>query len=276
MPVIYIDILFLTNLAVNYMLLFAVGRATHASIRQLRLIGAAAMGACYSVVMFFPTMMFLYHGMFKLLFSALMLLAAFPRESWKAFAKQTVYFYLISFAFAGGAEFANHYFRVLRVQNGIVYFESSIWVLLFSCLAAYWILPFFMRLLTTRYQKQPYIRDLLIGRNGKEVVLRGLVDTGNSLHDPLTGKPVVVAELSSVLPLLAEQEIICFRREELNPELPFRLIPYQGIHGRAMLKGFEPDYAELAGKRIKIVVAVKNDVFSQDGSFCAILHSELL
>ena len=54
MQVIYIDVLFALNLVVNYLLLFLTARFSGLYVGRLRLLGGAALGALFSVLMFFP------------------------------------------------------------------------------------------------------------------------------------------------------------------------------------------------------------------------------
>lgn len=282
-PVIYVDILFLTNLTINYIILFAVGKSARSATRQFRLILASALGALYAVVLFYPHMMFLFHAFFKLVFSILLVLIAFRFESPKRLFKNVVYFYIISFAFAGAASFANQYFTTIKVNNGVVYFESSIWILILSCIAAYFLITFFLKLTTTRYQKEKIIKDLLVTLNGRYVTIKGIVDTGNSLCDPITKKPVVIAELSQVLPLFDETELNFFRTDTIEGDaqmnIPIKLIPYQALGVRSMLKCFVPDSAVVLGEqqtKTDLIIAVKNEKLSQNGEFHAILNPLML
>ena len=282
-PVIYVDILFLTNLAVNYIILFAVGKSSRAAFRQLRIILAAAAGALYAVAMFYPQMTFLFHTFFKLVFSVLMVLIGFRFESGKRFFQKVLYFYIISFAFAGAAGFANNYFAIVKVRNGVVYFESSIWVLILSCVAAYFLITFFLRLTTTRYQKERVLKDLLVTLKGRQVVIKGLVDTGNSLCDPITKKPVIIAELSELSPLFDGAELEFFENDTFEGyaqmNIPIKLIPYQALGVHAMLKCFVPDSAVILGEkqaRADLIIAVKREKLSRDGEFHAILNPLLL
>lgn len=282
-PVIYVDILFFTNFAIDYIILFAVGKSAHSTVRQLRLILASALGALYAVILFYPHMMFLFHAFFKLIFSILLVLVAFRWESPKRLFKNVLYFYIISFAFAGAAGFADQFFTVIKVKNGIVYFESSIWILILSCAAAYFLITFFLKLTTTRYQKETILKEVQISLNGRQVTIKGMVDTGNSLCDPITKKPVIIAELSQVFPLLNEAEILFFAadgfEETVHLNLPIKLIPYQALGVQSVLKCFVPDSAVILGeeqRKIDLIIAVKKEKLSQNGEFHAILNPLML
>ncbi len=276
-PVIYVDLLFLTNLAIDYMLLFAVGKAATSTLRQWRLLCSALLGAVYSLLVVWPSLTALYHPLAKLLFSGVMIAVSYPFSGWRKYLQQFFYFYVISLAFAGAAEFANHYFAVIKVYHGMIYFESSIWLLILSCVAAYFLFPFFMKLTTARYRRNAMIREVLVERNGKRVVLKGLIDTGNTLCDPLNGKPVMIAELSQLLPLFEEEEILFFQNDFVEQNtIPVRLIPYRALGIHSLLKCFVPDRTVILGEQpteADWMIGVKNEKLSPNGEFHALLHS---
>ncbi len=278
-PVIYVDLLFFTNLIIDYMLLFGTGKAARTLFSYWRIVLSALLGAVYSLLILFPSVTILFHPLSKMLFSLLMILVAYPFSGFRKYVQHLFYFYVLAFTFSGAAEFANHYFGIVKVFHGMVYFESSIWLLILSCMAAYFVLPFLMKQTAGRFRRDTMLREVLIERNGKRVTLKGVIDTGNTLCDPLNGKPVMIAELSALLPLFDEKEILCFQKEGMEQnDIPIRLIPYRAIGIHSLLKCFLPDRTVILGKKPKEadwMVGVKNEILSPKGEFHALLHSSL-
>jgi stage II sporulation protein GA (sporulation sigma-E factor processing peptidase) len=80
-------------------------------------------------------------------------------------------------------------------------------------------------------------RPITFTHRGRSVTLLALVDTGNTLSDPLTGRPVVVVEGEKLAPLLPELAPLTPKRlsdpaallGEGHPGLGLRLLPYRAV-----------------------------------------------
>ena len=82
--------------------------------------------------------------------------------------------------------------------------------------------------------------EVTFGLEGRTVELTALVDTGNTLDDPMTGQSVIVAEGSSLFPLFPPEH--CPRPEDLRDpagagrhlwsgawKSRFRVLPYRSV-----------------------------------------------
>lgn len=114
-----------------------------------------------------------------------------------------------------------------------------------------------------------------ISVNGKQIHCRGLMDTGNSLYDPISQKPV----------LILEREQLTKNRIELRAS-QYRIIPYHSIGvERDYLEGFianevclvcndEPGESQRM-KRQNVVIGIYDGTLSKDGAYQIILHPML-
>ncbi len=88
--------------------------------------------------------------------------------------------------------------------------------------------------------------------NGRSVTLRGIVDTGNLLSDPLGGGPVIPVDRSAAAPLLSSElakalSSGCTEGLDRVPEASrIRLIPAVTAAGRTMLVALRPDRVSLS------------------------------
>ncbi len=115
------------------------------------------------------------------------------------------------------------------------------------------------------------------------------MDTGNSLVDPLTLKPVIVAEYKMLKSLFSEdvrlsldqlesQNLTWIMSDIVQKGVPARLIPFSSLgKSNGMLIGFVPDKAEIhdnCGVRVldKCVVGIYNKQLSKDRSYGALLN----
>lgn len=238
MTVVYIDSLFLLNFVVNYLLLLAAARLAGEVIRRLRLAGGAALGALYAAAIFFPGMQFLLHPLCKLGAAVLMLLVGFGGS--RRFLRVTLVFFGVSAAFGGGI-FAIELFggRGLTLKNGIFYSGMDLRLILLSAAVCYVLITLVLNR-TARHIGRRETAPAVISWGDRTVALTALVDTGNTLTDPVTNRPVMVAEgekLSGLFPSGSAPDtetlrdpVAALERLSVGAERGrYRLLPYQAV-----------------------------------------------
>ena len=108
--------------------------------------------------------------------------------------------------------------------------------------------------------------------NGHRTVVKALLDTGNRLYEPLTGKPVCLVEYGCLK--------TCLKNGSERPKV--RAIPYHSIganHG--MLVGVTADKLIFQSQRRKYeqsgcIVGIYPGKLSKSGEFHAIVHPDIL
>lgn len=288
--VVYVDVLLAVNLFVNYFILLGSARFLSLAIKRRRLLLGASLGAFYSLYILLPPLHAVFSLLVKLVMSITIVLATFGCPSFKQALKTTACFYSISFAF-GGIIFALWYFLAppgLLVNNGVVYFDISPIFLVIATLFCYGILR-----LIHRFTGQPLAKELFcsveIELAGKKVLLRAKVDTGNSLTEPFSHLPVVVAEYAEVEPLLSEearrffQPALVLAGGEIEDPSTWgarcRMVPFRAVSGEGMLPAFRPDEVKVyhgnqaQKKEAYIAVCQKGTL---GGEFAALTSSQLI
>lgn len=294
-PHIYVDVLFLINFLMDYVILWATARLAQIHVQSLRLVLAASIGALYSIVLLLPDLAFMTSIWMKFFVSLLILVLTFIPLSWKRFGQVFLYFYLISFTM-GGAMLGFIYL----VTNISVYSVFTSLPIPYLWLAVALGTAILLGKWGAGFLQRSFLQGLLrvpvkIKIQGQEVAVNGLVDTGNQLVDPLTGAPVVIVEYEILAPFLPSQvknmfgtggevdlEKLTRSFTEQGQLLPFRLIPFTTIgkhHG--MLVGFRPDeICVLAGdQKIRtshVIVGIYSRRLSPRGTYRALLHPSLL
>ncbi len=228
--VVYIDGVFVLNLAVNYLLLYGAGRLGGAGIRRLRLLAGAAVGAAYAVAVYLPHCQWLTFPLWKLLCAALMLLAAYGGRP--ATLRLGAVFFALSLALCGavyGVQLLQN--GQLRYQGSELFFPVSFFTLLLTAFAVssacYLLLP--------RLTHSPdSIVPLTLRLGKRQVSLSALRDSGNTLQDPISGDPVLTVYWYSARTLLPpglnasdfeHPATLLLRLKDLSP----RLIPYRAV-----------------------------------------------
>ncbi len=286
----YIDILFLVNFVINYILLSVTAFIGRLPKKQWRIMLSAVLGAIYAVCIFFPDFSAIYSALFKITFSLFMLSVAYNLKSIRTFAKATGLFYLCTFIMGGGV-FALFCFTDTGqklgavVSNGILYINLP-WKLLFiSVFASYIIIRLLYYAVRTGIARDNMLVKIKVFLNGKSVEMDALIDTGNALCEPLGGAPVIVAEfdaLKAILPEGMEEEKIMAGGNPEGMEERIRIIPYSSIgKDNGILVGFRPDRISVTENEVTyiqedVVVGICQGKISRDKSYRALLHPLIL
>lgn len=270
MEVIYVDRLFLLDLVIDYCLLLLSGRVSGVVLRRKRYLLGASFGAVYAVILVLPGMAWLGSTWMKLALGVLMALIAYGNE--QRFWRCAGVFFLVSALF-GGAVLAASLLSDAEPLGG-VFVSVSLRTLALSFGACYFVV---MRLFQRKALKAAIrVQTVEITYRGKTVILSALRDTGNNLHDPTVGRPVLVAEREALLPLLPpdlpQDPAASFLR--LSDTKGWLLLPFSAVGtDAALLLCFKPDSVTIDGKPEDLLIGISNQRLS-DGSYQGLLPGE--
>lgn len=284
---IYVDLLFLLNLIINYLLLAGSAVLSGAPLKRLRLATGAALGALYSVFVFFPNIGFLAWTGTRILTGAALTAVAIPVKSARMYFKALLYFY-ISLLIFGGGMYLFYAFTAAGAQmvysNGVYYVDMPLWLLLALSFAFYGLIRL-IAFLQNRRASGARFEDVEICILGKYRVLRGFLDTGNALQDPLTLYPVLIVHADALRGILPQSMLDAVRQERFESletlrehygKLKCRFIPYRGIGGESrLIFAVRPDWVRRYpdGKPVEnVVLGLVASPLSEDGSFEMLLH----
>lgn len=258
---IYLDIVLLENLIMNYIILFATGIIIKQKVKHIKLILAGLLGGIYAVIDYMKILEIYSNLFFKILLSVTMIYLSFNAKNLKILIKQLLIFYLTSFAF-GGCAFALLYFlkpENIFMRNGIYIGTYPIKVAILGGFVGFVIITTAFQIIKRQISKKDMYCDIIITFKENESKVKAFIDTGNMLKEPITGIPVIVVEkeeLSALLPqylleniekvLSGEYEEVLSAMEKEEYISRFRFIPFSSLgqeHG--MLLGFKADYIKL-------------------------------
>jgi len=243
---VYADILILINFFVNYLLLRADAVLNNFNFKVTRLIIASLIGSIFSLIIFIEDIPPILNIAIKLIYIILMLFSAFKIRSLKSFAKHFMTFIAINFIFAGIMLAINIFLfpNTSIYNNGIVYFDINIFTLSLISVLCYIIISVLSKFIKLKTPDKS-IYTIRIKYNGKISEGCALFDSGNTLCDCFSGKPVVIAEKEFINKILCDSEIENLRN--------FRLIPFSTINGNGTIPAFMADSVDIniGGKWIK-------------------------
>ena len=284
--VIYVDTLFLLNALVDYLLLLGAARLAGEPLRRLRFGAAAVMGGLYAVALFLPGLSFMAHPLCRVASGVMMLVTAYGGS--RRLLRQGIIFLSLTCAF-GGAVVAVSLLggRGLALgPRGVFYSHMDLKTILLSAALCYGVLTLaFQRMGGHTAQSGELVRArLTLGK--RTVELTALVDTGNTLSDPATGRAVMVAEGDSLSALFPEER--CPGPEDLREPAGalerlskgewrgrFCLLPYRAVGvDRGLLLALRVDRLELNGvDRGALLVALSPTPVSDGGGYRALIGS---
>ena len=236
MKVIYIDVLLVLNIYVDYLLLRTAAGLTHSPLSGKRCLAAAVFGSLFSLVILAPPLSPLLSAGLRLTAAVSMTAAAFGLRPVSRLALNTGVFFGVNLVFAGGVYAVGQLMapEFLYLGNCVVYADISLIVLVLTTGGLYLIIRGAAFLIGSS-PRQNGCYFVTIRKNGQEVRLRGFSDTGNILVDLFTGKPVIICggeDFRRISGLSGNTE-----------DLPkgCRLIPCSTISGTGVIPVFKPD-----------------------------------
>ena len=195
--VVYLDALFVLNLIVDYLLLRTSARLAGEPLHRLRLAGGALLGAAYAAALFLPGLGWLGHPACRVGAAVLMVLCAFGGS--RRLVRLTLVFFGVSAAFAGvilALQLLGQ--GGLSLENGVVYTGFDARLLLVSAVLCCAGLSLVFGRIARHGGTRRDLAAVRLTLGERSVQLTALVDTGNTLTDPATGRPVMVAEVEKV------------------------------------------------------------------------------
>ena len=274
---VYADVLFALNACVNYLMLLVSARVAGAHIRRVRLALAGGLGGFYAVAALLPGCGVLQGVWMKALVWAAMLVLAFGAT--KKTLRLGLLFLAASFAF-GGVVFALMQLlgAGVMVLPGGAFYPVSAGALLTLAGVTYlaaWLV--FSRL---GEHTGGQITTLTLSLGAHTVTVRALHDSGNTLKDPITNEPVLVAGWQTAAQLLPEANLqqaefsdpaaLLRRLAEQNPALRLRLVPYRAVGTQSGLLLAARCTAGQAGRRRPALVAFSPTSVSDAGNYEAL------
>ena len=224
--VLYIDVLFLQNLLLDYLLLTVTARLLKLSPGRIRRLLAAGLGSLLLCLVYalwprcpLPVFLLL-HGALAIIMSIAGLRIAVRSRT--LLGRAVILLYLCSFLLGG----------IFGWIQGMIRFP--VYPFLGLSLLSCWLLSLAARWLFRFRQSEQQICSVTLGFHGRILRLRGLRDTGNSLRDPIFGKPVSLLHRGLL-------EALCGTEEILYYPVPYRSVGKEN----GLLPAFYADFLQI-------------------------------
>ena len=254
----YVDVLFLVNFMMDYLLLLLVQKMMKCSATRGRIFWGAIAGAtltCVIVVLPIPYAIvktILFHGFVNMC----MIQVGLKVKTIPAFIKAVLLLYIGSFLMGGILEIVRPYVKV-----GSLFF--------FLAILSYYVVLGIWKFLSYMQRWNSYHVKVELGVGNAKHMLEGLVDTGNSLRDPMTGKPVSIVDEATANKLW----------NGIDRGNAY-YVPYKTIGSKEkVLPCFQIEYLRICGESERIVekplIGVCEETLSMRGDYEMILNPNL-
>lgn len=276
---VYLDVILIENLCMNYIILFATGLINKSKISQIRLLLSSLLGSAYAIISYMMLSANFSNIMIKVLLSIAMVYLGFHPRNIKALLKYLIIFYLTSFAFGGCAFFLLYFVRPqdILIRNGVLVGTYPIKIALLGGIVGFTVINIAFSVVKGKISKKDMFCEVEVFMLGKRLNIRAMLDTGNLLKEPITGTPVVIIEkevLSNLIPvsILENMENIIQGNTEIAQQLGeyslrLRVIPFTSLgKENGMLLGIKAD---------KIIVTFRDDMDTIENAIIGIYGKRL-
>ena len=264
----YIDIIFLENIIMNYIILYTTGLIMQEKISYLRMLISSILGAIYVIMLYITQLPIYTNVIIKIVLSVVMIYIAFYPNILKKLIKNIVIFYLTSFCFGGAAYYLLYNVSPEQIKNinGVLVGEYPIKIAILGGILGAFVIYISFKIVKRKIDKNSIYYKIEIGYNEKNVEVTTLLDTGNLLAEPITKCPVVIIEEKKLLHILDEESLDILKKGQMDKldyleeklKLRCRVIPFNSIgKNNGILLGFKPDYIKLYNDEEKKII---NDV----------------
>ena len=196
---VYIDVLFMENLVMNFILLKLTGFVVNHRISNVRSLTISLIGTLFTLLLFFLPSRISSNLLVKGIVSLILIAIAFPPKKPIDFIKTTGVFYFACFLL-GGTVFGIVFFtKGMRALHKI-----SLKIMVLAVIAALFTMKLLWKTIQSRMYKEKVVAELAVTMGTYTTTFPALVDTGNELKEPISGKPVIIVEYERIRPILDE------------------------------------------------------------------------
>ena len=291
---IYIDIIIVENLIMNYIILYATGLISKSKKSYLRMFLASLIGAIFVAIQYVTNLKIYSNIIVKTILSILMIFIAFNPQKIKQLGKQLILFYLTTFTFGGVATYLIYVIKPqdIIIKNGMFVGTYVLKTIFLGAILGTVIIIIAFKISKNKMTKKDILCQTKIKLEGKEITLNTMLDTGNMLKEPITGTPVVVVERTSLYELLPKEilnnteSILGGDFEKIPEEIKneyvpkLKLIPFASLGKQnGMLVGIKPEKIEVINEQTEeeknAIIGIYNKSLTKRGEYKALIGIDL-
>lgn len=258
---VYADLLFLINAGMDGLCLLLTGKLLHRRLKPGRVVIASILGGIYAVVVLFPdtgTGLSLLLDIAVCLSMCGIVFGGRGGGGGKGLLSSAGVYLLLSMALGGIMTGLYHLLNRAGAADILPFLTEgsdgpTSWLFLLLAIIGGGLSLWGGRM--ARRVRRVSFCTVTVELDGKEATLRGMVDSGNLLRDPMSGRVVICAESATLSPILspALRQVMggaALHHATLSPSESkrIRVIPTATATGSGLLYGFVPDRVSLTNE----------------------------
>lgn len=193
----YVDVLFAVNMLMSFFALITVKNILKCPATHIRIFVLSALSSILTVIIIVLPINYIWikYILVHIFLNSFLVRSGLLLKRKKEFLKGYIYLYTITFLFGGLVQFLSNLIGLSTLSILTAGFAAF----LFSKAAMY---------IYSAYIKfEEKLCDVCLKLNSKVVNIKGLIDTGNSLCEPISRQPVCVLSFSTMEKFLSREEI---------------------------------------------------------------------
>ncbi|WP_102347019.1 sigma-E processing peptidase SpoIIGA [Bacillus sp. Marseille-P3661] len=294
---IYLDVIWLLNFVFDLLLLLLTAIILKRRIIKWKVIVGAFIGSTIVLLYFTPFQAMVGHPFVKLLYSILIVYVAFGFHKFRTFFKNLFTFYFVTFTVGGGLLGIHYFFQTeFMFMNGVMATSSGgfgdpvSWLFVIVGFPIIW---YFSKknIDDVEVKKIHYdqLANVEIQVDDKVLSVRGLIDSGNQLYDPITKTPVMIIDMNKTKSFFPESiqksrniEEFNWEEHELEWSHRLRLIPYRAVgQDHQFLLAVKPDKVTIHTNEEtittqRVFIGLNDTPLSSEDEYECIIHPKML
>lgn len=292
----YLDVIFLENLIMNSIILYATAIILKIKPKTIRVILSSAIGSIYAIITYVTEIQIYTSVILKAILAVIMVYVAFNPQNVKRMWKQIAIFYLTSFVFGGVTLYLIYYIKPQEVlmKNGVFVGEYILKVIMLGAIVAFITIKISLKIIKTKINPKDMYCKIKIKLNDKIIETKAMIDTGNLAKEPITNTPVIIVEstlLETILPLQILnnlENILGGDFSQISQEIQekyiskLRCIPFSSLGKQnGMLLGIRADEIQVETEDEKkisknVIVGIYDKSLTKRGEYRALIGIELI
>lgn len=260
---IYLDIILLENFIVDMFLLLVTFSILRCNVDNKKVILASLVGALYTIVMVFPALNILSIFPVALLVAFFMMLIVLGKGRYLFALKATGTFLLSSITLSGICFLFSRMENKYSFTEGFTISNYSLKYFLISIMILYVLYNRAVSYFRDRAIIGNYTYDIEITIKNIKYIIKGFLDTGNELREPVTNLPCIIVEKN------------LFSNYEAEDDNKY-YINYSSIGFKGKIKGFKVNKVRIRSegkefREVKALICPCDEILSRDKDFNALL-----